>query len=120
VSNAAGQAAGQANEAAAQAADGAGSSGEDQAEPDGAESANGEGWTTRATVDELGDIIETTFDENGEVVGEELGGNVGDLEAEEEYVDDEGRVVGRVRDESGNAFERVIDAEGNVVGARSV
>ena len=87
---------------------------------DGAESANGEGETTRRTVDELGDIIETIFDENGEVVGEELVGNVGDLPAEEEYVDEEGRVVSRVRDESGNAFERVSDDEGNMVGARAV
>jgi len=68
----------------------------------------------------LGDILETTFDENGEVVSEDLVGNVGDLPAEEEYVDDEGRIVGRVRDESGNAFERVVDDEGNLVGVRAV
>jgi hypothetical protein len=71
-------------------------------------------------VDELGDIIETTTDGNGEVVGEELVGNVGDLPAEEEYVDEEGRVVSRVRDESGSAFERVADDKGNMVGARAV
>ena len=43
------------------------------------------------TVDELGDIIETTLDENGEILGEELVGNVGSLPAEDEYVDEEGR-----------------------------
>jgi hypothetical protein len=78
------------------------------------------GETTRRTVDELGDIIETVFDEDGEVVGEELTGNVANLQAEEEYVDDEGRVVSRVRDELGNAFERISDDEGNMVGARAV
>jgi hypothetical protein len=72
------------------------------------------------TVDELGDIIETTLDENGEIVNEDLVGNVGSLPAEEEYVDEEGRVVSRVRDESGNAFERLVDDEGNMVGARAV
>jgi len=87
---------------------------------DGGESADGGGSTTRRTVDELGDIIDTTFDENGEVVGEDLVGNLGDLPAEEEYVDEEGRVVSRVRDESGSAFERVVDDTGNMVGARAV
>jgi hypothetical protein len=72
------------------------------------------------TVDELGDIIETTLNENDEVVGEELVGNVGNLPAEDEYVDEEGRVVSRVRDESGNAFERLLDDEGNMIGARAV
>ena len=85
---------------------------------DGAKSANGE--TTQRTVDEVGDIIETVFDENGEVVGEELAGNIGSLSAEEEYVDEEGRIVSRVRDESGNTFERVSDDEGNIVGVRAV
>jgi hypothetical protein len=54
------------------------------------------------------------------VVGEDLVGNVEDLPAEEEYVDEEGRIVTRVRDESGSAFERVVDDEGNMVGARAV
>jgi hypothetical protein len=53
-------------------------------------------------------------------VREDLVGNVGDLPAEEEYVDDEGRVVSRVTDESGNAFERVANDEGNMVAARAV
>jgi len=71
-------------------------------------------------VDESGDIIETTLNENDEIVGEELVGNVGNLPAEDEYVDEEGRIVSRVRDESGNAFERLVDDEGNMVGARAV
>ena len=54
------------------------------------------------------------------MVGEDLVGNVGDLPAEEEYVDEEGRVVTRVRDESGSAFERVADDEGNMLDVRAV
>ena len=87
---------------------------------DGDESANGGGHTTRRTVDQLGDIVETIFDENGEVVGEDLVGNVADLPAEEEYTDEEGRAVTRVRDESGSVFEHVADEDGNMLGARAV
>ena len=71
-------------------------------------------------VDQTGDIIEITLNEDGEIVSEELVGNVGSLPVEEEYVDDEGRVVSRVRDEAGNAIERVFDDEGNTVGIRVV
>ena len=53
-------------------------------------------------------------------MGEELVGNIGSLPVEEEYVDEEGRIVSRVRDESGNAIERVFDDEGNMVGVRAV
>jgi hypothetical protein len=53
-------------------------------------------------------------------VSEELVGNVDSLPVEEEYVDEEGRVVSRVRDESGNAIERVFDDDGNMVGVRTV
>jgi hypothetical protein len=84
------------------------------------ENANGERRITRRAVDQLGDIIEMTLDENGEIVAEELVGNVGSLPVEEEYVDEEGRVVSRVRDESGNAIERVFDDEGNMIGVRIV
>jgi hypothetical protein len=38
---------------------------------------------------------------------------------EEEYIDDEGRVVSRVKDDMGNVFEQVLDDEGNVVETRS-
>jgi hypothetical protein len=72
------------------------------------------------TVDESGTILETTLDENGEVVGEDLAGNLNDLPVEEEYIDDLGQVVSRVRDESGNVLEQVLDDEGNVVDVRSV
>ncbi|MBA3389956.1 MAG: hypothetical protein H0U02_11460 [Rubrobacter sp.] len=71
-------------------------------------------------VDQSGDIIEITLNENGEIVGEELVGNIGSLPVEAEYVDEEGRNVSRVRDESGNALERIFDDGGNVVGVRIV
>jgi hypothetical protein len=69
-------------------------------------------------VDESGNILETTLNENGEVIGEDLVGNVADLPVEEEYIDDQGRVVSRVKDDSGNVFEQVLDDEGNVVEVR--
>lgn len=75
---------------------------------------------TQHAVDQSGDIIEITLDENGEIVGEELVGNIGSLPVEEEYVDEAGRNVGRVRDESGNTFEHISDDEGEVVSVRTV
>jgi hypothetical protein len=54
------------------------------------------------------------------VVGEDLIGNVADLPAEEEYTDEEGRLVTQVRDESGSVFERVADGEGKMLGVRAV
>jgi hypothetical protein len=71
-------------------------------------------------LDDAGNILETTYDDNGEVVGEDLVGAVADLPVEEEYVDEEGQVVSRVRDDSGNFFEQVLDDEGNVVEVRAV
>lgn len=71
-------------------------------------------------MDESGFILETVLNENGEVVGEDLVGNVADLPVEEEYIDDEGRVVSRVKDESGNTYEQVLDDEGNPIETRAV
>lgn len=71
-------------------------------------------------MDESGFILETVMNENGEVIGEDLVGNVGDLPVEEEYIDDQGRVVSRVKDDAGNAYEQVLDDDGNVVEVRSV
>jgi hypothetical protein len=70
-------------------------------------------------VDDSGNILETTMNENGEVIGEDLVGNFADLPVEEEYIDEEGRVVSRVKDDMGNVFEQVLDDEGNVVETRS-
>jgi YD repeat-containing protein len=74
--------------------------------------------TIERTVDETGNILETTLNENGEVIGEDLVGNIADLPIQEEYIDDEGRVVSRVQDDSGNVYEQVLDDEGNLVEVR--
>lgn len=71
-------------------------------------------------MDETGYILETVMNESGEVVGEDLVGNVSELPVEDEYIDDEGRVVSRVTDDAGNAYEQVLDDEGNLVEARAV
>jgi hypothetical protein len=76
--------------------------------------------TTERTVDEQGQITETTFDENGGVVDEATVGNVAELAVEDEYVDDQGRIVSQVRDDAGNAYEMVTDDEGNMIEARAV
>jgi YD repeat-containing protein len=70
-------------------------------------------------VDESGNILETVMNENGEVVDEDLVGSVSDLPIEEEYIDDQGRVVSRAKDDSGNAYEQVFDDEGNLVEVRA-
>jgi hypothetical protein len=53
-------------------------------------------------------------------VSEDLVGNLEDLLVEDEYIDEQGQVVSRVRDESGNVFEQVLDDEGNVTDLRAV
>jgi hypothetical protein len=107
--------------ATGQDADGAASGDGGQAQSDGAtgENANGGRRVTHA-VDQSGDIVEITLNDNGEIVGEELVGNIGSLPVEEEYTDEAGRNVSRVRDESGHAFEHISDDEGNIVGVRAV
>ncbi|MCA1717617.1 MAG: E3 binding domain-containing protein [Actinobacteria bacterium] len=64
-----------------------------------------------------GDVTETTPSESKEEEeeGEESKSNLADLQIEEEYVDERGRIVGRARDESGNVVEEVLDEEGGVL-----
>jgi hypothetical protein len=69
------------------------------------------GWT----VDRSGDAVETSSSKPGEVDSEEKTGSLADLQIEEEYVDEQGRIVGRARDESGNVVEEVLDEEGEVL-----
>ena len=76
--------------------------------------------TTERTVDDQGNITETTLDENGGVVDEDVVGNVADLMVEDEYIDEQGRMVSRVNDAAGNAYELVTDDGGNMVEARAV
>ena len=73
--------------------------------------ADEQGWT----VDGSGDAVETTSSKSDEVGSERKTGNLADLGIEEEYVDEQGRIVGRARDESGNVVEEVLDDEGEVL-----
>ena len=62
-----------------------------------------------------GDVTDTVCRESNGVEGEEAKSNLADLQIEEEYVDERGRIVGRARDESGNVVEEVLDEEGGVL-----
>lgn len=76
------------------------------------------GTMTRRGVDESGWIFETTHDENGEIVDENVVGTIADLPVVDEYVDGQGRLVSMAKDELGNAFEQVMDDELNMLEAR--
>ena len=78
------------------------------------------GPTTRRSVDESGHILDTTFNERGEVVDEDEVGDVTDLPVETEYVDERGRLLSLARDELGNTFEWVTDEESGTLGARII
>jgi hypothetical protein len=84
-----------------------------------ATSANDEGGpTARRSVDEAGFIVETTYDENGEIVDEDVVASVAELPVEAEYVDEKGRLVSLAKDELGNTFEHIMDEEFNTLGTR--
>jgi len=74
----------------------------------------------RRSVDGSGRILETIYNEEGEVVEEEEVGDVTDLPVEAEYVDEKGRLMSLARDELGNAFEWVTDEELGTLEARIV
>ena len=78
------------------------------------------GPTTQRSVDASGYILETTYNEEGEVVDEEEVGNVTDLPVETEYVDAQGRLLSLASDELGNTFEWVTDEELGTLEARLV
>ena len=76
------------------------------------------GRTTRRSVDESGWIFETTHDENGDIVDEDVIGTVADLPVVDEYVDERGRLVSVAKDELGNTFEQIMDEGFNTLGTR--
>jgi hypothetical protein len=78
------------------------------------------GPATRRSVDASGRILETIYNEQGEVVDEEEVGDVTDLPVETEYVDAQGRLLSLARDEVGNIFEWVTDEELGTLEARIV
>lgn len=79
---------------------------------------NAVGGTTRRSVDESGWIFETTHDENGGIIDEEVVGTVADLPVTDEYVDEQGRLVSVAKDDLGNTYELVMDEGFNTLGAR--
>jgi hypothetical protein len=84
------------------------------------EAADEAGWTTRRSVDGSGRIVETTYNEDGEIADEVMVGDVTDLPVEAEYLDEEGRFRSLATDELGNTFELVMDKEFNTLGAKLV
>ena len=77
-----------------------------------------DGTTLRRSVDESGWIFETTHDENGEIIDEDVVGTVADLPVMDEYVDEQGRLVSVAKDELGNTFEQIMDEGFNTLGTR--
>ncbi len=91
------------------------------------------GWVDDSATEEAGDRLDLASDQAGragesgnvtettpskskeEVGGEETKSSLADLQIEEEYVNERGRIVGRARDASGNVVEEVLDEEGDVL-----
>ena len=74
----------------------------------------------RRSVDGSGLILETSYNEEGQVIDEEEVGDVTDLPVETEYLDAHGRLMSLARDEVGNTFEWVTDEELGTLEARIV
>jgi hypothetical protein len=79
---------------------------------------NAAAGTTRRTVDESGWIFETTYDENGAIIDENVVCTVADLPVTDEYLDEQGRLVSVAKDELGNTFEQIMDEAFNTLGTR--
>ncbi|MGI8649387.1 MAG: hypothetical protein ACR2KW_03270 [Rubrobacter sp.] len=73
--------------------------------------------TARRGVDVSGDILRTTLNEDGEILDEDVIGNVADLPIENKYVDEQGRTIAGVKDAAGNAYRLVLDERGSLVDA---
>jgi hypothetical protein len=77
------------------------------------------GQTVQRTVDESGDIIETTLDEeSGEPVDEQIVGTVKDLPTEEEYTDEEGQTVRTVKEQRGALIHIKLGPDGSLLDLR--
>jgi pyruvate/2-oxoglutarate dehydrogenase complex dihydrolipoamide acyltransferase (E2) component len=55
-------------------------------------------------------------DGTGDVLEESASGGLADRPLEEEYLDDDGRLVGRTRDDAGNVVEEELHESGNAAG----
>jgi hypothetical protein len=76
------------------------------------------GPTALRGVDEAGLIVETIYNENGEIVDESVVASVAELPVETEYLDEQGRLVSLAKDELGNTFEQILDENLNTLGTR--
>jgi len=83
-----------------------------------AQNANAAAGTTQRTVDESGWIFETTYDENGSIIDEDVVCTVADLPVTDEYMDEQGRLVSVAKDNLGNTFEQIMDEAFNTLGTR--
>ena len=72
------------------------------------------------SVDQSGLIIETTYDQSGEVLDEDVVGRVSDLPVVDEYMDEQGHLVSQVKDDLGNTFEQILDDNLNTLETRLV
>jgi vacuolar-type H+-ATPase subunit E/Vma4 len=70
------------------------------------------------SVDQSGLILETTYDQIGEVLDEDVVGRVSDLPVVDEYLDEQGRLVSQVKDDLGNTFEQILDDNLNTLETR--
>ena len=82
------------------------------------QAAHATGVTARRSVDESGLIYETTHNENGEIVDEDVVAAVADLPVVEEYMDEQGRLVSLAKDELGNTFELIMDEGFKTLGTK--
>lgn len=74
--------------------------------------------TTERSVDEFGWIFETTHDENGAIIDENVVCTVADLPVTDEYIDEQGRLVSVAKDDLGNTFEQTLDEAFNTLRTR--
>ena len=72
------------------------------------------------SVDQSGLILETTYDQSGEVLDEDVVGRVSDLPVVDEYLDEQGRLVSQVKDDLGNTFEQILDDNLNMLETRLI
>ena len=66
-------------------------------------------------MDESGDIVETTLDESGELVDEDIVSNVNELPSEEEYTNEEGQTVRTVKEETGALIHIKLGPDENIL-----
>jgi e3 binding domain len=71
--------------------------------------------TVQRARSESGNVTEPAPNESNQVEGKSANDSFADLPIEEEYIDEQGRIIGRARDESGNVVEEVLDEEGDVL-----